>query len=113
MTSEPASRPHDLDGVLVAQVVGAFNGVVGVVMPVVARVFERGVYAALGGVGVASDGVDFGYDGHIRAVLTRGESGPHSGQSRAYDEYVMGVHSTYLLDLRIPSLKIAYRAMRV
>ena len=62
---------HDFDCVLVSQVIGAFHGVVGVVMPVVARVFERGIDAALCGVRVASNRMDFGYDGHIRAVLTR------------------------------------------
>ena len=74
---------HDLDGVLVSEVVGAFDRVVGVIVPVVASVFESGVDAPLCGVGVASDGVDFGYDGYVRAVLTGGEGGAHPGQSSA------------------------------
>ena len=46
-----------LDGVLVAQVVAALDRVEGVVFPGVVLV-DGGVDAALGGVGVAADGVD-------------------------------------------------------
>ena len=90
---------HDLDSVLVTQVIRAFHSVVSVVIPVVARVFQSRVDAALRGVGMASDGVDLRYDGHVGAVLTRGESGPHSGKAGTYDENVMGVHSNLPLDL--------------
>ena len=87
---------HDFDGVLVSEVVGAFYGVVGVIAPVVAGVFESGVDASLCSVGVASDGMDFGYDGHVRTVLAGGESGAHPSQSSADYEHVMGVHQTHL-----------------
>ena len=63
---------HDLNRILVSQVIGALHGIVGVVMPVVARVFERSIDAALGRVRVASNRMDFRYDGHICAVLPRG-----------------------------------------
>ena len=52
---------HYLDGVLVTEVVGTLDGVEGVGLPVVlAALLGHGcVDAALGGVGVAADGVDF------------------------------------------------------
>ena len=63
---------HYLDGVLVAEVVGSLDGVVGMIAPIVACVFKGGVDSALGGVGMATDGVDLGYDGDIRAILASG-----------------------------------------
>jgi hypothetical protein len=50
---------EDLDGVLVTEVVAALDGVEGVVFPGVGLV-DSGVDAALGGVGVAADGMDLG-----------------------------------------------------
>ena len=53
------------------------------------RVFERGVDAALRGVGVAADGVDFGNDGDIRAVLPSGQGRSHAGKPGADDDDVV------------------------
>ena len=83
---------HDLDGVLVAQVVAALHRVEGVVLPGVAALGEGRVYAALGRVGVAADGVDLRDDGHVRAPLLRGEGRPHACEPRAYDENVVVEH---------------------
>ena len=75
----PRLAAHHLDGVLVAEIVAALDGVVGVVFPAVASVGQGGVDASLGGVGVASHGVHLGYDGHVHTVLAGSEGGPHSG----------------------------------
>ena len=83
---------HDLDGVLVAQVVAALDRVVGVVAPVVAPVRQGGVDPALGRVRVAPDRVDLGDYGNVRAVVRSCQRGPHAGQTGAYYEYVVVDH---------------------
>ena len=83
---------HDLDGVLVAQVVAALDRVVGVVLPVVAPVGQGGVDPALRGVRVAPDRVDLRDNGNIRAVVCGSQRGSHAGQTGAYYEYVVINH---------------------
>ena len=57
---------HELDGILVAQVVGAFDGVVGMPFGVVfLLVAERRADAALGGAGMRAGGVEFADDGGL------------------------------------------------
>ena len=78
---------HDLNGVLVTEVVGALDGVEGVGLPVVLSAFfgHGRVDTALGGIGVATDGVNFGNNGYISAVSVGLKSCPHTGESRAYN----------------------------
>ena len=82
---------HDLDGVLVAQVVRALDRVEGVRLPGVLGV-ERGVDAALGRVRMGADRVDLGDDAHGCALLRRGEGGALAGQSGSYDKDVVMGH---------------------
>ena len=82
---------HDLDRVLVAEVVGALDGVERVRLPRVVRV-ERGVDAALRRVRVRAHGVDLGHDRHRRALLGRGQRCTLAGQAGADDQDVMGGH---------------------
>ena len=85
---------HDLDRVLVAEVVGALDRVEGVRLPGVAGV-ERGVDPALSGVGVRADRVDLADDPDRHAFLGGGEGGPLSGEAGADHEYVMGGHAIH------------------
>src|SRR3954454_3389491 len=82
---------HDLDRVLIAQVVRSLHGVERVRLPRVVRV-QRGVDAARGRVGVRPDGVDLGHDGHGRAALGGRQSRPLPGEAGADDEDVMCGH---------------------
>ena len=70
---------HDLDRVLVAEVVGALDGVEGVRLPAVA-LLQRGVDPALGGVRVRAHGVDLGDDPDRDALLGRRQRGPLAGE---------------------------------
>ena len=56
---------HDLDGVLVAQVVAAFDRVVGMVFPVVAAIQQGGVDPALGSIGVTAHRMHLADDGGV------------------------------------------------
>ena len=82
---------HDLDRVLVAEVVGALDRVECVRLPGVARV-ERRVDAALRGVGVRAHGVDLADDPHRDALLGCREGGPLPGEAGADHEYVVSWH---------------------
>src|SRR5205814_1823557 len=83
---------HDLDRVLVAQVVGALDGVEGVGLPGVV-LLEGGVDAALRRVRVRAHGVDLGDDGDVHAGLRGRQGRPLSRQSGAYDQYVVLGHA--------------------
>ena len=80
---------HDLDGVLVAEEVAALDGVVGVLMPIVAAVGEGRVDAALCGVGVAADGIDLGEHGDVGAGPGGLQRRAHTGQARAEHQHIM------------------------
>ena len=67
ITSAPGLGAEDLDGVLVAQVVAALDGVEGVVLPGVVLV-HGGVDTALGGVRVAADGMDLADNRDVGAL---------------------------------------------
>ena len=82
---------HDLDRVLVAEVVRALDGVVGVGLPAVLGV-ERGVDAARRGVGVRADGVDLAHDPHGGAGVGGREGGALAGQAGADDQDVVAGH---------------------
>jgi hypothetical protein len=69
---------HDLDGVLVAEVVRALDRVERVRLPGVLGVEGR-VDPALSRVRVRADGVDLGDDPHRRALLRCGEGGALTG----------------------------------
>ena len=85
-------RPaHDLDGVLVGQVVGALDRVEGMRLPAVV-LLERRVDAPLRGVGVRADGVDLADDAHRNALFGRGERGPLSREARPDHQDVMVRH---------------------
>ena len=83
---------HYLNGVLIGQIVAALDGVVCVVLPVVAAVAQSGVDAPLGGVGVASHGVYLRHDRHVHAILAGRVSGPHSRKARPDHQHVMFIH---------------------
>ena len=93
---------EDLDRVLVADVVGALDGVEGVVVGgVLGLVAERRVDPALGGAGVAADRVDLRHQGDVRAGLVRGDGRPHPGQTRAHHHDVMAQQIAALSELRL------------
>ena len=79
-----------LDGVLVAEVVGALDRVEGVLLGVVlGGVSERCVDAALGRAGVAPSGMDLGDDGDVGARVERLDGGAHARAAGADDEDVV------------------------
>ena len=82
---------HDLDRVLVAQVVGALDRVEGVRLPRVVGV-ERGVDPALRSVRVRAHGMDLRDDPDRHARLGGSKRRPLPGQSCSYDEYVVTRH---------------------
>ena len=69
---------HHLDGVLIGEIIAAFDRVEGVRFPRVV-LGDGGVDAALRGARVAADGVDFGNDGDVGAGARRFQRGPHAG----------------------------------
>ena len=83
---------HGLDGVLVAEVVAALDGVVGVLLPGVV-VAERGVDAALCGDGMASKRIDLAQKGNVDAGARHFEGSAHSRETRSYYEDVMHCRS--------------------
>ena len=86
---------HDLDRVLVAEVVGALDGVERVRLPRVFRV-ERRVDAALRRVRVRADGVDLREDRDRRPALGRRERGALPGEAGAdHEDVVVGICSVY------------------
>ena len=81
---------EDLDRVLVADVVGALDGVEGVLLGIVlARVAERRVDAALGGAGMAAGRVELRDDADVGAGVVRLDRRPHAGATRADDEHIV------------------------
>ena len=81
-----------LDGVLVAQPVGALDGVVHVPAPVVrAHVAERRGDAALGGHRVRAGGEHLGDAGGLEARLGAAERGAQARAAGADDHHVVGV----------------------
>ena len=82
---------HDLDRVLVAEVVRALDRVVGVGLPRVVRV-QRRVDASRRRVGVRADRVDLAHDGHRRPGLGRSQGGALAGEACADDEDVVCGH---------------------
>ena len=82
---------HDLDRVLVAEVVGALDGVERVRFPRVLGV-ERRVDPTLGSVRVGADRVDLGEDPDGRAPLRGGEGRALAGEAGSDDEYVVVGH---------------------
>ncbi len=81
---------HDLDRVLVAEVVGALDGVEGVVLgAVLAGVAERGVDAALGRAGVAARRVQLRDDADVGARIVRLDGGAHPGTAGTDHDYVV------------------------
>ena len=85
---------HDLDRVLVAEVVRALDGVEGVRLPGVVGV-QRGVDAAGGGVGVRSDRMDLAHDRHRRPRAGRRQGGPLTGETGADDQDVVCGHAPH------------------
>ncbi len=87
---------EDLDRVLVAEVVGALDGVECVLLGVVlAGVAERGVDASLCGAGVAPRGVQLRDYADVRALVERLDRGAHACAAGADDEHVvLGFHLT-------------------
>jgi hypothetical protein len=82
---------HDLDRVLVAQVVRSLDGVEGVRLPGVLGV-ERRVDPARRGVGVRAHGMDLAHDPDRRPRIRRGEGRALAGEAGTDDEDVVGGH---------------------
>ena len=82
---------HDLDRVLVGQVVRALDGVEGVGLPAVV-LLQGGVDPALGCVGVGADRVDLAHDPDRDACLGRGEGGALTREPRPDHQYVVVRH---------------------
>ena len=81
---------EDLDRVLVAEVVGALDGVERVLLGIVLRrVAERRVDPALGRAGVATNRVDLRDDGHVGAHVERLDRGAHACAAAADDQHVV------------------------
>ena len=99
--SPGASRGEDLDRVLVAEVVGALDGVEGVRLgAVLGGVAERGVDAALGGAGMAPRRVQLRDHADVRAPVVRLDGCAHAGAPGADDEDVVASlpsHGRYLI----------------
>ena len=86
---------EDLDRVLITEVVGALDGVEGVLLGVVlGGVPERGVDPALRRPGVAPYGVNLGDHGHVRARVEGLDRRAHPRAAGADDEHVVsGLHA--------------------
>ena len=88
--SPGASLAEDLDRVLVAEVVGALDGVERVRLgAVLGGVPERRVDPSFGRAGVAAGRVELRDDGHVRAGVVCLDRGSHAGATRADHEYVV------------------------
>ena len=90
---------QDLDGVLIAQVVAALHGIEGVGLPGV-PFREGGVDAALGGVGVAAHGVDFGEHRYVCARALGLDGRPQARHPRPDYQYI--VLKDHLWPLSLP-----------
>jgi hypothetical protein len=86
---------HDLDRILVAEVVRALDGVEGMRFPGVLWI-QRRIDAARGGHRVRAHGVDLRDDGHRRARARSCQRGSLAGQASADDEHVVGGHGARL-----------------
>ena len=95
-------RAEDLDRILVTQVVGALDGVEGVLLRiVVGRVSERRVDAAFGRPRVASHRMDLGDNGHVRPAVVGFDCGAHAGETGAHHQHVvLGIHQSQTLSDR-------------
>ena len=81
---------EDLDRVLVAQVVGALDGVERMLFrAVVGGVPERGVDPTLGRARVAADGMDLREKRDVGAEIVSLDRGAHPGAPGADDEHVV------------------------
>jgi hypothetical protein len=81
---------EDLDRVLVTQVVGALDGVEGVLLGIVLRgIPKRGIDPALGRAGVASHRVDLRDERHIGARIMRLDGRAHPGATGPDHEHVV------------------------
>jgi hypothetical protein len=83
---------HDLDGVLVAEVIRALDGVEGVRLPGILRV-ERCVDAALGRIRMRPHGMNLGDHTNRSAQLSRGKSGALARKASTDDQYVVLRHA--------------------
>ena len=85
---------EQLDRVLVAEVVGALDGVGGVLLRTVgAGVSERRVHSAAGRAGVAAGGMQLGDERHLGARVVGFDRGAHARAAGAYHQYVVrGLH---------------------
>ena len=83
---------HDLDGVLVAEVVAALHRIVGVILPRVPALGEGCVDSTLRRVGVAADRVDLGDYCYVGGLLLCGEGRSHAREARADDKNIVVKH---------------------
>ena len=83
---------HDLDGVLISQVVATFDSSQGMVLPVIASAGEGCVDAALGGVGVASDRMHLGDHSHIGTGVVSRDGSTHTRQPRSHHQHIVLIY---------------------
>jgi len=80
---------HELDRVLVAEPVGALDGVVEVVVPVVlGHIAQRRADATLSRHGVRASGEDLGQDGHVQTGARQLQRRTHAGAAGSDDDDV-------------------------
>ena len=83
---------HDLDGVLIPQVVAALHRVICVFLPVIAPVQQRGIDASLRRAGVAAHRMDLADDGGAGSFIPRGDGGAHARQSGSNYQHIVLQH---------------------
>ena len=83
---------HELDGVLVAQVIGAFYGIEYVRVDGVFGASEGSIDTALSSIGVAADGMHLAHHRHIGAGAMCRDSSSHARKARPDNQNVVVSH---------------------
>jgi hypothetical protein len=91
LVNGPRGLPSkEVYGILIAEPIGSFDGVVHVVEPVVLGI-AGGVYATLGSDSVRARGEELRDDGHPEAFAAKAEGCPQTCAARPHHHYVVDV----------------------